>query len=94
MNPIAVKAAAFYPSPSIPGDGPGHLNNYAKILPSSNKYDSWLGKMDYMFSEKSRVSFRYGQTPWLNYSKLTWGNNPAEPSGEWPSTRIRTWGAD
>lgn len=95
INPIAAKVASFYPAPTTSGDGPAHLNNYAKILPSSNQYDSWLGKMDYMITEKSRVSFRYGQTPWRNYSKLTWGNNPAEPSGEWPSTRIpRTWGAD
>ena len=51
--------------------------------------------MDWMFSKKSRVSFRYGQTPWLNYAKLVWGNNPAEPSNEYPSTRIaRNWGAD
>ncbi|MCC7496487.1 MAG: TonB-dependent receptor [Bryobacterales bacterium] len=95
INGIAAKAAAFYPAPTFAGDGPAHLNNYAKILPSSNNYDSWLGKMDYMFSDRQRVSFRYGQTPWLNFSKLSWGNNPAEPSGEYPSTRIpRTWGAD
>lgn len=95
INAISAKVASFYPAPTIAGDGLAHLNNYAKILPSSNQYDSWLGKMDYFLTDKSRVSFRYGQTPWLNYSKLTWGNNPAEPGGEWPSTRIpRTWGAD
>ncbi|MCX6624727.1 MAG: TonB-dependent receptor, partial [Acidobacteria bacterium] len=48
-----------------------------------------------MFNDRNRISFRYGQTPWLNYSKLSWGTNAAEPSGEYPSTRIpRTWGAD
>ena len=51
--------------------------------------------MDCMFSENSRGSFRYGQTPWLNYAKLVWGNNAAEPSNQYPSTRIaRNWGAD
>ncbi|HWB98230.1 MAG TPA: TonB-dependent receptor [Bryobacteraceae bacterium] len=95
LNPVAAKVASFYPAPNLPGDGPGHQNNYQKILPQTNTYDSWLGKMDYMFSEKSHVSFRYGQTPWLNYAKLVWGNNPAEPSNEYPSTRIaRNWGAD
>ncbi|MGH9663700.1 MAG: TonB-dependent receptor, partial [Bryobacteraceae bacterium] len=95
INPIAAKVASFYPSPNLAGDGPGHLNNYAKFLPETNTYDSWLGKMDYMFSERSHVSFRYGQTPWLNYAKLVWGNNPAEPSNEYPSTRVaRDWGAD
>jgi hypothetical protein len=95
INPVSAKVASFYPAPNLPGDGPSHQNNYRKILPNTNSYDSWLGKMDYMFSEKSRVSFRYGQTPWLNYASLVWGNNPAEPSREYPSTRVaRNWGAD
>ncbi len=95
INPIAAKVASFYPSANLAGDGPQHIDNYVKRLPDTNSYDSWLGKMDYMFSEKSRLSFRYGQTPWSNWAKLVWGNNPAEPSGEYPSERIfRNWGAD
>ena len=95
LSPVAAKVASYYPAPNLPGIGPAQRNNYEKLLPSTNSYDSWLGKMDYVFNEKSRVSFHYGQTPWLNYSKLVWGNNAAEPSTEWPSTRIpRTWAAD
>ena len=95
INPVAAKVASFYPAPNLPGDGPSHQNNYQKILPQTNTYDSWLGKMDYIFSERSHASFRYGQTPWLNFAKLVWGNNPAEPSNEYPSTRVaRNWGAD
>jgi hypothetical protein len=95
INAIAAKAASFYPAPNLTGDGPQHLNNYAKLLPQTNTYDSWLGKMDFALSDRSHASFRYGQTPWLNWAKLVWGNNPAEPSGEYPSTRVaRNWGAD
>lgn len=95
VNPIASKVASYYPAPNLVGDGPAHLNNYAKLLPETNTYDSWLGKMDLMASDRSHVSFRYGQTPWLNFAKLVWGNNPAEPSNEYPSTRVaRNWGAD
>src|SRR5581483_8050257 len=95
LNPIAVKLTSFYPSPTFAGDPFTHFNNYAKVLPQVNGYDSWLGKMDYMFSQKQRISFHYGQTPWLNHQGLYWGNNPAEPSTQWPSTRIpRTWAAD
>ncbi len=95
INPIASKAASFYPTPNLTGDGPAHLNNYAKMLPQTNQYDAWLGKMDWVLSNKSRGSFRYGQTPWMNYAKLVWGDNPAEPSNEYPSTRVaRNWGAD
>ena len=95
ISPVGLKAASFYPAPNFPGTGPANTNNYEKILPSVNEYDSWLGKMDYVFSDKSRVSFHYGQTPWLNYSKLVWGTNAAEPTGEYPSTRVaRSWAAD
>jgi Carboxypeptidase regulatory-like domain/TonB dependent receptor len=95
INPVSAKVAAFYPTPNLAGDGPSHQNNYQKILPATNSYDSWLGKLDYLFSEKSRVWLRYGQTPWLNYAGLVWGNNPAEPSNQYPSTRVsRNWGAD
>jgi hypothetical protein len=95
INPVAAKVASFYPAPNLPGDGPSHQNNYQKILPQTNSYDSWLGKVDYMFSERSHASFRYGQTRWLNFAGLVWGNNPAEPSTQYPSTRVpRNWGAD
>ena len=95
INLIAAKVASFYPAPNLVGDGPAHLNNYAKMLPQTNQYDAWLGKMDWILSNKSRGSFRYGQTPWMNYAKLVWGDNPAEPSNEYPSTRVaRNWGAD
>jgi hypothetical protein len=95
INPIAARVASFYPAANLAGDGPAHIDNYVKRLPDVNSYDSWLGKFDYIFSDKSRVSGRYGQTPWTNYAKLVWGNNPAEPSGEYPSARIfRNWGAD
>ena len=95
INSVSAKVASFYPAANLAGDGPSHQNNYQKILPATNTYDSWLGKMDYMFSDKSRVSFRYGQTPWLNFAQLVWGNNPAEPSNQYPSTRVaRNWGAD
>ena len=52
INPIAAKVASFYPAPNLAGDGPAHLNNYAKMLPQTNQYDSWLGKMDWMLSEQ------------------------------------------
>lgn len=95
INPVAANVTKFYPKANLPGDGPALLNNYAKVLPTTNEYDSWLGKMDYNFSDRSRVNFRYGQTPWLNFAQLVWGDNAAEPSGQYPSTRVpRNWGAD
>ncbi len=95
INPVAAKTASFYPAPNRPGIGPENQTNYALVTPAKNGYDQWLGKMDIRFSQRSNVSFRYGQTPWSNFARIVWGTNPAEPSGEAPSTRIsRNWGAD
>ena len=43
INPIAAQVASFYPAPNLPGDGPQHINNYAKRLPARNNYNQWLG---------------------------------------------------
>ncbi len=95
INPVAAKVASFYPQPNRTSETPDNANNYSKVTPSRNGYDSWLGKMDFRTSSKSNISFRYGQTPWSNFSQIAWGTNAAEPSGEAPSTRVsRTWGAD
>lgn len=51
--------------------------------------------MDFKPGEKHSVAFRYGETPWINWAKVVWGMNAAEPSNEWPSSRVsRNWGAD
>ncbi len=95
INSISNKVASLLPKPTSGGDGPDHINNYGNFSPARNGYDSWLGRMDLKLSRDHSVAFRYGQTPWENWSKVVWGTNAAEPSGEWPSQRIsRTWGAD
>jgi hypothetical protein len=95
INPVAAKVASFYPQPNRPPIGLDNALNYALITPSKNGYDHWIGKIDLRVSNRSTVSGRYGQTPWNNFSKIVWGTNAAEPSGEAPSTRVsRNWGAD
>lgn len=95
VNPIAAKAAGFYPAPNRASEGRDGQNNYLFINSSKNSYTQWLGKLDWNITQKSRVSGRYGETPWYNFARIQWGTNAAEPSGEFPSTRIsRNWGAD
>jgi hypothetical protein len=62
---------------------------------SRNSYDQWLGKLDWNLTSRHRLSGRYGQTPWSNFARVQWGTNAAEPSSEYPSTRIsKNWGFD
>lgn len=95
ISPVAAQAIAFYPQPNAPPLGPDNEGNYAQVTPSKNSYDSWNGKIDLRPTQRSSYSFRYAQTPWTNFSRIEWGTNAAEPSGENPSLRIsRTWAAD
>ncbi len=95
LNPVATNALGFFPAPNRVSEGPDGQNNYLFVNSSRNEYDQWLGKMDWMVSNKSRLSWRYGETPWTNFARVQWGTNAAEPSTEAPSTRIsRNWGAD
>ncbi len=95
LNPVATNALGFFPAPNRASEGLDGQNNYLFINSSRNEYDQWLGKMDWAVSQKSRLSWRYGQTPWENFARVQWGTNAAEPSTEAPSTRIaRNWGAD
>jgi Carboxypeptidase regulatory-like domain len=87
INPIAAKVAGFYPKPNAPGETAALLNNYINVSPSQNAYNQWIGKLDYRVNSKNTVFFRRGETPWENFSKVVWGTNEAEPSGEAPSTR-------
>ncbi|MFN7923424.1 MAG: TonB-dependent receptor [Bryobacteraceae bacterium] len=95
ISPVAKNVASLIPDPKSAGGDLFHTNNYSNFSPATNGYNSWLGRMDLKPTQKSSIAFRYGETPWTNWSKVVWGTNPAEPSGEWPSTRVsRNWGAD
>lgn len=95
INPISAKAASFYPAPNRVSESPDGQNNYLFVNSSQNSYNQWIGKFDANLSDKSRISGRYGETPWYNYARVQWGINAAEPSSEYPSTRIsRNWAAD
>ncbi len=94
INPVASKVASFYPQPNRPGGvGPDNAGNYVLVTPAKNGYDSWHGRMDLRVSQKSNIAYRYGQTPWTNFAQVRWGTNPAEPSGEAPSTRVMRHGS-
>jgi hypothetical protein len=95
INPVAARTIEFFPPANRVSESPDGQNNYLFVNSSRNDYDQWLGKMDWVASDKSRVNWRYGQTPWFNFARVQWGTNAAEPSTEAPSTRIsRNWGAD
>jgi hypothetical protein len=95
INAVGANAAGFYPNPNRQSESLDGANNYLFVNSSRNQYDQWLGKMDFNVTQTHRLSWRYGETPWYNWARVQWGTNAAEPSGEFPSTRIsRNWGAE
>jgi hypothetical protein len=80
INPIATKLITYYPKPTGPRVGPGNLRNYSVLEPQVMSYTAVLGKLDFHVSQKSNISFRYGQTPWYSTPSVVWGTNAAEPA--------------
>ncbi|HKE25360.1 MAG TPA: TonB-dependent receptor [Bryobacteraceae bacterium] len=93
INPIAAKLVTYYPQPTGGGTGPAGLNNYSVLEAQVQAYTAVLGKVDFVVSPKSHISFRYGQTPWNKTPSIVWGNNVAEPAALGNRTP-RNWGAD
>ncbi|MBI2684840.1 MAG: carboxypeptidase regulatory-like domain-containing protein [Acidobacteria bacterium] len=95
INSVAAKLMDFFPAPNRVSENVDGQNNYLFVNSSKNNYNQWLGKLDYAITDRHRVSGRYGETPWYNFARVQWGTNAAEPSSEYPSTRIsRNWAAD
>lgn len=55
LNPIALKAAAFYPLPNRPG----LTNNFQANVPDTDSWNAFVLKFDHRFSSSDSVSFRY-----------------------------------
>jgi hypothetical protein len=87
LNPIAVKAASFYPQPVYGGEGPGQVNNYVRPTPNIFGINQVASRMDYQLNSNNHLHFRYSNTPFEEVRALGWGDNVAEPSGNAPLTR-------
>ncbi|MBK5293230.1 MAG: hypothetical protein JJE04_16345, partial [Acidobacteriia bacterium] len=95
IDRVGASAIGYYPKPNRVSESPDGLNNYLFVNSSQNSYNQWVGKLDWNLTNNHRVSGRYGETPWFNFARVQWGTNAAEPSSEYPSTRIsRNWGSD
>lgn len=80
MDPIAVKAAGYYPTPNQPGQAFTQVNNwYAEGV--SNSYNTQLEvKADHNFTDKTRVSMRWSPRWQLGDEANIFGDGkPAAP---------------
>ena len=88
LNQTAVNAINYFPLPKSAGDNGTNVNNFYNTTPAINIYQAWLGKLDYRANDRNNISFHYGQTPWTDRENVVWGTNAAEPSHEFPATRV------
>jgi Carboxypeptidase regulatory-like domain len=54
LDPIGMQLAAFYPEPNVPGR-PSGSSNFRANQPTSNPADSWVGRIDHIFSQNDRL---------------------------------------
>lgn len=55
LNPIALAYLKYYPEPNLPGDKSG-FQNYINNAPSTDNFNSELGRVDFNTSARSRLS--------------------------------------
>jgi len=60
VDPVALKALAFYPLPNTGAPGQS-VNNYTFTPPSSNPNLRYFGRIDYDLSQKNRITFSITQ---------------------------------
>ncbi|MGA8231824.1 MAG: carboxypeptidase-like regulatory domain-containing protein, partial [Candidatus Acidiferrales bacterium] len=58
ISPVSAYFASLFPNPNIPGQ---IANNYKGTSSTSNNFDQFLGKVDYVASATSRFSFSFNR---------------------------------
>jgi Carboxypeptidase regulatory-like domain len=88
INPVARAALAFLPAPNAPGNSLG-LNNYTNgrdIPRFIGNFKSHTGRLDYNFSESTKIFGRMAFNRWDEFRGYRYGNE-ADPGGNLPFTR-------
>jgi hypothetical protein len=86
MDPVALKAMAFYPEPNQPATAAGTNNWFGQGTLTGPSYRTDM-KVDHAINNKSRVSGRFSRTAGnSNATNLFAEGNPAYPFGDGPRT--------
>jgi hypothetical protein len=68
INSVGQAVANLYPLPTDAGVGSAGTNNYIGVVPTSDHITQWLGRVDYVMSEKNRFYVSFGKTSETIYS--------------------------
>ena len=60
IHPISRNVMTYWPDPNRPGEGPSQVNNYFRSGKNVNNVDGWFTRIDHVFSDKHRLSGRFG----------------------------------
>ncbi len=87
MDPVSLKAAAFFPEPTSEGFGPNRQQNWFAQAPRPDTSNQILGKGDINVSDQGRMSLRFSRS-WSNNDppNLFGEGNPAYAFNEGPSS--------
>jgi hypothetical protein len=73
LNPVAKAYLQFFPQPNVPGNADGTAN-YAANLPTTNKYNSHQGRLDYTINASNRFFFETHRSEWTSLSGRVFPN--------------------
>jgi hypothetical protein len=81
INPVTAKLIPNIPAPNLPGT----VNNYSVVQGTSYNLHKIDAKVDYVISQKLRVSGRYGYQPYNAVNNPLFGPILGGSSGAWPA---------
>ena len=78
LDPVALKALGFYPTPNSPGTGPAQTNNFIAAGSSKLDDDNFDVRVDHQFSDNQSAFFRWSYRDFRQVSPNFYGT-PGQP---------------
>ena len=77
LNPVALKALAYFPAPNATSNALGQ-NNYYSTAETGDRYNNQIGRLDWNLSQRHRLYFTGRHSQRLQYNNQVFGAaNPA-----------------
>ncbi len=74
LNPVALAYLKLYPAPNLPGRADGY-SNFGNSVTTDDDFSNELGRLDWVMSDRSKMSFNARHTDYLQSKNNYFGNN-------------------
>ncbi len=75
LNPIALAMLNYYPLPNIAPQRADGYDNYGSIVPTTDNYNNYMGRLDYNMSDRNKLFFDVRRTDYIQVKNNYFMNN-------------------